>query len=254
MNWNGFKGAAKRLDDIDLPREGARIGVGEDELHAFLDVESRGGGFDDHGRPKILFEPHVFYRNLSGDERTRAVAMGIAYKRWGTKPYPRDSYPRLEMALQINEAAALMSCSWGAFQVLGENFRICGYVSPQAMVYAFMADEEEHLKACINFLIANHIDDDLKAHRWAVVARVYNGEGYAANHYDTKLEAAYKKWARIPDTPYNPGQQPAPAKPVKHVTAGAVVGAATVAAGATYGGSIAHWIAVHISTFGGLLQ
>ena len=37
-DFNGFKGRAKKLDDVDLPRIGARIGVGEDELHAFLAI------------------------------------------------------------------------------------------------------------------------------------------------------------------------------------------------------------------------
>ena len=45
-NFNGFKGAAKRIEDIDLPRLGVQIGVGEDELHAFMDAETRGSGFD----------------------------------------------------------------------------------------------------------------------------------------------------------------------------------------------------------------
>ena len=55
-----FRGKAKRLDDIDLPRIGARIGVGEDEMHAILDVEAAGSGFDAQDRIKMLFEPHVF--------------------------------------------------------------------------------------------------------------------------------------------------------------------------------------------------
>ena len=71
-SWNDFRGAAKRLDDIDLPRLGERIGVGEDEIHAFMDVEAAGSGFDKHGRPKMLFEPHVFYRNLPKATRSEA--------------------------------------------------------------------------------------------------------------------------------------------------------------------------------------
>lgn len=39
-----FKGRAKRLDDVDLPRIGHQIGVGEDEIHAFMDVEAAGSG------------------------------------------------------------------------------------------------------------------------------------------------------------------------------------------------------------------
>lgn len=200
-DWNDFKGAAKRLDDIDLPKIGATIGVGEDEIHAFMDVESGGSGFDGEGRPKMLFEPHIFYWNLTGEKRARAVREGLAYPRQGTHPYPHDSYPRLASAMAIDETAALESASWGLGQVMGENYRTLGYENPQAMVMAFMADEEAHLAGMVKFLIANHIDDDLHAHRWAVVARVYNGPGYARNHYDTKLEAAFTKWQRIKDTP-----------------------------------------------------
>ncbi len=57
-----FKGAARKLSDLDLPRIGARIGVGEDEIHAIVDVESSGSGFDSQGRPKALYEPHLAYR------------------------------------------------------------------------------------------------------------------------------------------------------------------------------------------------
>ena len=45
-----FKGATARLKDIDIPRIGAEIGVGEDELHAFMQVEAAGSGFDAAGR------------------------------------------------------------------------------------------------------------------------------------------------------------------------------------------------------------
>lgn len=201
-DWNGFKGTAKRLDDIDLPKIGARIGVGEDEIHAFMDVESAGSGFDDQGRPKMLFEPHVFYRNLTGEKRAQAVREGLAYPRWGQVKYPHDSYPRLTQAMAIDETAALKSASWGLGQVLGENYRMLGYESPQAMVMAFMNDEEAHLNGMVDFLIANHIDDDLRAHEWALVARVYNGPAFRKNGYDTKLAAAFKKWRGIRDTPY----------------------------------------------------
>ncbi len=68
-----FQGKAKRLDDIDLPREGAALGIGEDEVHAVLDVESAGTGFDSKGRPKMLFEPHIFYRLLGAGRRAMAL-------------------------------------------------------------------------------------------------------------------------------------------------------------------------------------
>lgn len=201
--WHGFKGAAKRLDDIDLPTIGAMIGVGEDEIHAFMDVEAAGSGFDSQGRPKMLFEPHIFHRHLRGDRLTRAVNAGLAYRKWRPGNYPRDSYPRLEAAMALDETAALLSASWGLGQVLGENHKTLNYDTPQAMVAAFMEDEEAHLRGMVDFLIANNIDDDLRDHEWAVVARVYNGPGYKKNGYDRKLAAAFKRWQGIKDTPFD---------------------------------------------------
>lgn len=55
------------------------------------------------------------------------------------------------------------------------------------MVKAFMEDEETHLEAMVQFLITNEIADDLKAHGWAVVARVYNGLQYAKHNYDGRM-------------------------------------------------------------------
>lgn len=207
-----FKGNAKRLDDIDLPKLGAQIGVGEDELHAFLDVETRGSGFDSQGRTIILFEPHVFYRNLSGDKRARAVREGLAYAKWGQTPYPKDSYPRLLKAIAIDETAALKSASWGLGQIMGFNHALAGYATVQDMVTAFMADEENQLAAAVNFIKANRLDDELRRHDWAGFARGYNGAGYAKNRYDVKLAEAFAKWSRIKDTPV-PQSTPKPVAP-----------------------------------------
>lgn len=209
-----FKGAAVRLDDLALPKLGAKIGVGEDEIHAFLDVETRGHGFDSQGRPIILFEPHVFYRNLAGSARSQAVAQGLAYPKWGAQPYPKDSYPRLKAACAIDETAALKSASWGLGQVLGENFEAAGFLTVQAMVEAMMQSEEIQLEAAVNFIQANHLAGALRNHDWAAFAKGYNGASYKANQYDIKLADAFRKWSRIKDTPWPPAATPTPAVPV----------------------------------------
>ena len=199
-----FNGAARRLDDIDLPRLGALIGVGEDELHAVMDVESRGSGFDSRGRPAMLFEPHVFYRLLRGTERDAAVALGLARREW-RRDYPPDSYPRLIRAMEINAEQALRSASWGLFQIMGFNAEACGYASARAMVEAFREDEEHHMQAVVAFLRTMELDDDLRRHDWAGFARGYNGPRYAENQYDKKLARAFAKWKAIPDTPWKRG-------------------------------------------------
>ena len=211
-----FKGKAVRIQDVDIPRIAYTIGAGEDELHAFMDVEAAGSGFDSQGRPKMLFEPHKFYAHLSGDERAAAVKQGLAYKSWGEKPYPKDSYPRLIKAMKINEAAALMSASWGLTQILGEYFADVGFDSVEDMVQAFMDSEAEHLEATVLLLKKWKVDDDLRAHRWAVVAKTWNGPGYAKNRYDTKLAQSFAKWQKIKDTKWAPtGAPQMPVTPTK---------------------------------------
>lgn len=199
--FNGFKGAAKRLDKTDWPEIAAQIGVGEDELHAFAEVEASGSGFDAKGRVKMLFEPHVFHRELGpGKSRTAAIKAGLAYPKWKPGGYPADSYPRLMKAMAIDETAALRSASWGLGQIMGNNCRAAGYATPQKMIEAFAADEEAQLQAIVDFLKAKGLDKALRAHDWKTLEKGYNGGGFNGA-YATKLAAAFAKWQKMKDTP-----------------------------------------------------
>ena len=203
-DFNGFKAPDQRIEDIDLPRIGAEIGVGEDEIHALIDVEASGSGADKKGRLKALYEPHKAYKLSSGETRKKLVAAGLAYPKWGEKKYPADSYPRILKAMEIDEDVALMATSWGLPQILGENYELAGYDSVQGMVLAFQEDEDNQLEAMISFVKETGLADELRRHEWAAFARGYNGPGYAKNRYDVKLRDAYAKWQRIRDTPYRP--------------------------------------------------
>lgn len=198
-----FIGTGKKLDDIDLPKLGRLIGVGEDEIHAVLDTETRGTGWDSQKRPIMLFEPHIFHKQLKAnnpDLLVEAKALGLAYESWGDKPYSSDSYPRLIRATLLDEELALRSASWGLGQIMGFNHSMCGYKSAKEMVDHFKLDEENHLAAMIKFIIAAGLDDELRRKDWAGFARGYNGPGFAKNGYDKKLAANYAKWLKIKDT------------------------------------------------------
>lgn len=209
-----FKGKSKRIDDVDIPRLASRIGVGEDLMHGFMDTESLGSGFYPDGSVKRLFEPHVFYRQLpAGPTRDKAVKLGLAYPKWGMKPYPKDSTARILQAADIDQEAAYRATSWGGFQVLGENFRMAGYASATEMVEDMMDDEETHLNAAVNFIIAAGIDDDMRRveaikgrilpEHCVPIVRVYNGAGYVKNNYHAKFASAVNKWRGIPDTAWD---------------------------------------------------
>jgi hypothetical protein len=200
-----WKGRAKRLDDIDLPKIGHSIGVGEDVIHAVLDVESRGSGFDRLGRVAMLFEPYVFWRELGpGRKRDEAARQGLAYSKWMPGAYPADSYPRLIAAMKIDPVAALRSASWGLGQIMGFNHAAAGFETAHAMVIAFADDEERQLDAMIRFIRKAGLADELRRLDWAGFARGYNGPGFAKNDYHNRLARRYAHWQRIKDTPWSP--------------------------------------------------
>lgn len=197
-----FIGVAKRIEDIDLPRVGAMIGVGEDEIHAVIDVEAAGSGFDNKGRPKMRVEYHYFYRLLPPEKLQKAIDQGLAFKSWRSGKHPRDMYPILKRMMKIDAHVALLSCSWGLGQIMGFNHLAAGYTTVEAMVKAFTIDEDNHLEAMISFIKFNNLDDELREHNWSGFARGYNGSQYAKHGYDLKLAASFDKWYKIRDTPY----------------------------------------------------
>lgn len=217
MSTTFYKGNAIPLQDLDLPRVGHEIGVGEDVIHMLIEVETRGTGYDRQKRVIMLFEPHKFDKHLRKDKTKLQTArnLGLAYPVWGTKKYPKDSYPRFLQAVEIDETAAYASCSWGLGQIMGENFRMAGYNSPQEMVEAFAESEANQLEAMIAFAKSADIDDDLQridrklkagqnvtATDCIPIARGWNGSAFAKHNYHGRLAAAANKWRKIKDTPF----------------------------------------------------
>jgi hypothetical protein len=93
-----FKGASRRLDDLDRPRLGARIGVGEDEIHALLDVETSGHGFDAQGRADHPVRAARILPQPVGDGAGASCRGWPCLSTGGEKPYPQDRYSPLKAA------------------------------------------------------------------------------------------------------------------------------------------------------------
>jgi peptidoglycan hydrolase-like protein with peptidoglycan-binding domain len=177
-----------------------RIGLADENvLLAIVKVETGGRGYQANGKLKMLFEPHIFYSNLRDDPAKLALAVnaGVAYQYWGERPYPSDSYARLTAAMAIDETAALESASWGLPQVMGGNWKMCGFKAPQLMVSKMADNEDAQVDVMASFLVAAGLSAAMHDKDWAKIARGYNGPGYAANHYDTKLAAAYAALPRF---------------------------------------------------------
>jgi hypothetical protein len=164
------------------------IGCAVSAVRAVMDVESQGGFLSD-GRPKILFE-RAYFSRLTGAEYDQS-SPDISAKTWGGYRGGTAEYDRLEKAINLDRNAALRSASWGAFQIMGNNFGECGFSSVDDFVDAMVEGEPQQLEAFVSFVGNAGLDDELRRLDWAGFARGYNGPQYKANKYDLKLAAAY---------------------------------------------------------------
>jgi N-acetylmuramidase/Putative peptidoglycan binding domain len=177
-------------------------------IKAVNEVESSGKGFLLSGKPKILFEGHVFWRELkkrgiNPSQYFNPNTQDILYETWTKKFYlgGEGEYNRLQKAINLNPSqefqdAANSSASWGAFQIMGFHAIPLGYNSIDDFVQKMYINEREHLIAFGRFLEVNHLIIHLQNKNWAEFALRYNGAGYQVNKYDEKLANAYAKYSR----------------------------------------------------------
>lgn len=188
----------KSLRPDDIARAAAALGVPEAAVWAVTQVESNGAGFLPDGRPKILFERHVMYRQLKAEAGPGdAVHYSLLYpsivnKQPGGYAGGAAEWERLDRAIQIHRPSALESASWGMFQIMGFHWKTVGLKSAQQLVNLAYQSEGAQLDLFVLFVQANPgMLKALRAQDWAAFARAYNGPGYAANKYDTKLAKAF---------------------------------------------------------------
>jgi len=164
------------------------------KIRAVATVESAGSGFLLSGKVKILFERHHFARltNHKFDAEYPQISNPKAGGYYGNE----KEYIRFTEAFALNPKAAMMSCSWGKFQIMGFNHGICGFTSVNDFVDAMKVNEGNHLKAFCNFVIQNNLDDELRRGDWAGFARGYNGKNYKINQYDVKMKNFYEKFRK----------------------------------------------------------
>jgi hypothetical protein len=203
------------ITEAKFKEEALQLGVEEAVLKAVAEVESGGRGFI-NGRPVILFEPHIFWKELRKrgidplQHSTVQVAPGrrvpnrstadILYMNWGERPYPSGQdarYRQLERASVISREAALASCSWGRFQIMGFNWKACGCSSLQDFVNRmWQGTEDDHLDLFTAYIQSQGLAKYLQKKAWDNFARLYNGPLYQRNDYAGKLQRAYNRFSK----------------------------------------------------------
>lgn len=197
---------SKYLKELDIISLAKHLNVEAAVIKAVNAVESSGRGFFIDGRPKILFEGHIFWRELKkrgySPETMQKGFENVLYPSWTRKYYYGDKreWDRMEKAISISSKAdvaeaAYASASYGLFQIMGFHFKSLGYDDILQFVADMKENEGKQLHLFGKFIEVNNLLKYLKQHQWADFAKRYNGAGYLANKYDTKLAAAYKKFS-----------------------------------------------------------
>lgn len=162
------------------------------QVAAVARVESRASGFDNEGRPIILYERHYFWRQTNGFYHISA------FNNPKGGGYNADSWGKLLAALRHDPIAALSSCSWGKFQIMGAHWSALEYASVFQFVRSFAISETDHYEAFVRFVkvnrgvekfrrISTNPDDNIP------FVHFYNGpNGVEQNNYHVKLADAMK--------------------------------------------------------------
>ncbi len=156
--WNNFGGLIAKISK--------ELQIDVATAVSVLCVESSGKGFID-GRMVIRFENHVmdmFWGKNNPEKFSDYFKYDHKSRRNGH--YYRESkndkwivchtsqqteWKVFELAKSLDETAALKSISMGAPQIMGFNYQLIGYKSPQEMFAKFSQDIRYHLLALFDF-------------------------------------------------------------------------------------------------------
>ena len=198
------------ITEQDYIDAAASIGCKPAAIKAVASVESSGSGFLPTGELVILFEPHIFWRQLVRQRvdpkvilRAQPDTSDILYEvyRGHAGEHPSQQWGRLRRAAQINMTAAYNSASFGKFQIMGFNTVAAGYKNVFEFVHYLDQGEKYHLLSFVALIKSFGLAKALASENWKAFASSYNGPAYKGNpdtildDYDYKLAQAFKRYA-----------------------------------------------------------
>lgn len=188
---------APALTSDDFIRVAADLVVPVGHIRGVRKVEAPKGPFDDSGMPTHLYERHVFSQHSGGrfDKSHPHLSAKVGYGKGGYGPQS-GQFDRFAAACALDPEAAFRACSWGAFQVLGENWEGCKYPSVYDMVTGLVVSEAAHLDSFARFVRMKGLEDELRACRpgdpdsCIPFVERYNGKGFRVFGYHKSFAAA----------------------------------------------------------------
>jgi len=169
-----------RLSNFDYWLAAQRLGCEPAAIKAVAAIESAGKGWTKDGDLKTRLEAQFLPRYQAQSKKAAKSFFSFQFK----EAYKYDRY------------SAIMSSSFGIFQIMGFNYKIVGYASPYLFYLGMRSGAIAQLNAFVKFVEANKLGKYLQDKNWAAFAYRYNGPGYAANSYDTKMAYYYNQFKK----------------------------------------------------------
>lgn len=198
MPWTG---AGTRLSVKMFEHAAAQLGC---DVPAVMAVARKEAGVAMRGVSKsapkrvlVRTEAHIFSGQTGHEyDDTHPHLSARSFNRRLAPSSQSRCFDYVSQMYALDSEAALKSCSWGMFQIMGFNHALCGYSTVRDMVEAFAAREDAQLDAFVAFVTNTGLARHMRSHDWQSFARGYNGPAFASNNYDADLQRLYREYAK----------------------------------------------------------
>lgn len=193
-----------RLRDKDVVNAAKKYMIPYAVLAAISEKESRGFGFTDDNKPKVLFERHWMRKNLiaAGLDVCATITQlqreDLCNSKTGGYLGGKREYQRLQTAMRINREAAMKSASYGRFQIMGFHYKTLGYKTVEEYYSDVHTSEAKHLDHFCKFVTSNtKLHKAMQDEDVETIAFLYNGPNHAKNNYVPDLVRLINKYKGV---------------------------------------------------------
>lgn len=161
-------------------------------IKAVASIEAPFGGFLLTGEPTALFERHWFHKLTNG--KYDKIAPDLSSPNPGGYTGGIREQARIARAAALDRTAALESASWGKFQIMGFNYKLCHMATLQDFINMVYKDEQSQLQLFVNFMLTKNLPQYLAKLDFDGFAYHYNGPDYQKYSYATKMARYYTQF------------------------------------------------------------
>lgn len=179
---------------VDIQRTAEKLGGSLKQLRAVSLVESRGGGWDDTGLLKALYERHYAWRRFKVILPFLSNPTSGGYTTDADNDNINDSWEKVADGACKWGQISFEFASWGKFQIMGAWWKKLGYPSVIDFVWQLSRSEATHYDAVARYIQVNNLTQAFRnlstdPRTCEAFARGYNGRNYAEKGYHLKLAA-----------------------------------------------------------------